>query len=74
MTVFNPESFEPQSLTEREDAQDIPLISLEEARELVKTILVELSGSEIHYTEEIASVEADSIVSHWLAGDGVNLF
>lgn len=75
MTTFDAQRLnEPLPLTEREDAANVPLISIEEAKELIEALLVELSGSEINYPENVARIEADAIVSSWLAGDGVSLF
>lgn len=49
-------------------------LSKEEAKVLVSTLLVELSGSEISYTSDAANTEADSIVDGWVAGNGVKLW
>ncbi len=73
MTTFNIEAFEQDS-DDNSLENNQGTMTTEEVRFLVTELLVELSGGEINYPEEIASVEADSIVDGWLAGNGVNLF
>ncbi len=73
MTSLNLDAFEQDSDDNSLENNSSSFTS-EEVRDLVTQLLVELSGSEINYPENIAQVEADAIVDSWLAGDGINLF
>lgn len=73
MTTFNIEAFEQDS-DDNSLENNQQTMTTEEVRFLVTELLIELSGGEINYPEEVASVEADGIVDGWLAGNGVNLF
>lgn len=49
-------------------------LTVEEVKHLVASLLVELSGSEIHYSQALAEIEADTQVTRHLNGEGVSIW